>query len=70
VNYFLRQIAAEYNQPVKAMEKSAVEALQSYNWSGNIRELWNVVERLIIFSGATIGSEDIEHYVLPNGRKA
>lgn len=70
VNYFLRQIAAEYNQPVKAMEKSAVEALQSYNWSGNIRELRNVVERLIIFSGATIGSEDIEHYVLPNGRKA
>ena len=40
-------------------------ALQEYNWTGNIRELRNVVERLIILSGKTIGQADVENYVLP-----
>ena len=40
-------------------------ALQQNNWTGNIRELRNVVERLIILSGKTILLEDIENYVLP-----
>ena len=42
-----------------------MEALQNYNWTGNIRELRNVVERLIILSGKTISLEDVENYVLP-----
>jgi two-component system, NtrC family, nitrogen regulation response regulator NtrX len=65
VNYFLERIAQEYGQPIKQIEKKALEELQHYNWSGNIRELRNVVERLIILSGKTITVEDVETYVLP-----
>ncbi|HRD58775.1 MAG TPA: sigma-54 dependent transcriptional regulator [Ferruginibacter sp.] len=65
VNYFLEMIAQDYGQPTKQIEKKAIEALQIYNWSGNIRELRNVVERLIILSGKTISLEDVESYVVP-----
>lgn len=65
VDYFLDMIAAEYGQPKKIIDKDALEALKAYNWTGNIRELRNVVERLIILSGKTISLEDIENYVLP-----
>ncbi len=65
VNYFLELIAVEYGQPKKAIEKNAMEALQLHNWTGNIRELRNVVERLIILSGKSIGAEDVESFVIP-----
>jgi len=65
VEKFLEDIATEYGQPKKSIDKSAIEALQKHNWSGNIRELRNVVERLIILSGKTISSEDVENFVLP-----
>ena len=65
VNYFLEMIAEDYGQPAKTVDKKAMEALQAYNWSGNIRELRNVVERLIIFSGKAITFEDVESYVTP-----
>ncbi len=65
VNYFLELIAEDYGQPAKTVDKKAMEALQAYNWSGNIRELRNVVERLIILSGKTITIEDVESYVTP-----
>ncbi len=65
VNYFLELIAEEYGQPVKALEKKGMEALHQYNWSGNIRELRNVVERLIILSGKSITADDVAAYVLP-----
>ncbi|MEI7735095.1 MAG: sigma-54 dependent transcriptional regulator [Ferruginibacter sp.] len=65
VEYFLDIIAAEYGQPKKTIEPKAMDALQQYNWTGNIRELRNVVERLIILSGKTIALEDVESYVLP-----
>lgn len=65
VDYFLDIIAAEYGQPKKAVDKNAMDALQAYNWTGNIRELRNVVERLVILSGKTISLEDVESYVLP-----
>jgi DNA-binding NtrC family response regulator len=65
VDYFLDMIASEYGQPKKAIEKKALDALQAYNWTGNIRELRNVVERLIILSGKSISFEDVESYVLP-----
>ncbi|RYY70472.1 MAG: sigma-54-dependent Fis family transcriptional regulator [Chitinophagaceae bacterium] len=67
VNYFLEMIAEDYGQPAKQVDKKAMEALQAYDWSGNIRELRNVVERLIILSGKTITSEDVESYVTPKG---
>ena len=62
---FLEDIAAEYGQPKKVIEKKASEALEKHNWSGNIRELRNVVERLIILSGKSISADDVENYVLP-----
>jgi two-component system, NtrC family, nitrogen regulation response regulator NtrX len=65
VNYFLEMIAEDYGQPAKVVDKKAMEALQAYNWSGNIRELRNVVERLIILSGKAITAEDVESYVTP-----
>ena len=68
VKHFLEQVAHEYGQPVKAIDKDAMKLLQEYNWSGNIRELRNVVERLIIFSGNTIGLKEIESYVVPAKR--
>ena len=65
VDRFLEDIGTEYGQPKKAIDKRAVELLQKYNWTGNIRELRNVVERLIILSGKTITADDVENYVLP-----
>jgi DNA-binding NtrC family response regulator len=63
VDKFLEDIAVEYGQTKKAIDKKAVEALQQHNWTGNIRELRNVVERLIILSGKTITTEDVVSYV-------
>jgi len=65
VEKFLEDIATEYGQPKKSVDKAAMDALQKHNWSGNIRELRNVVERLIILSGKTISADDVENYVLP-----
>jgi two-component system, NtrC family, nitrogen regulation response regulator NtrX len=65
VEKFLEDIGTEYGQSKKSIDKKALEALQKYSWGGNIRELRNVVERLIILSGKTITSEDVENYVLP-----
>ena len=64
VNKFLEDIALDYGQAVKHIDANAMEALQNYNWTGNIRELRNVVERLVILSGKTITSVDIASYVV------
>lgn len=65
VDHFLDIIANEYGQPRKSIDDKAIEALKSYDWTGNIRELRNVVERLVILSGKAIMVEDVENYVLP-----
>jgi two-component system nitrogen regulation response regulator NtrX len=65
VEKFLQDIADEYGQAVKAIDSKAVEALKQHNWTGNIRELRNVVERLVILSGKAITAEDVANYVLP-----
>ena len=65
VNKFMEDIAAEYGQAKKAIDQKAIEALQEHNWTGNIRELRNVVERLIILSGKAISPDDVKSYVLP-----
>ncbi len=62
--YFLTEISNEYNQPVKQIDADAVKALQQYNWTGNIRELRNIVERLIILSDKKITKKDVEQYIL------
>src|SRR6476620_9369755 len=53
VSRFLEEIAEEYGQAKKTIDLKAMDALQNYNWTGNIRELRNVVERLVILSGKT-----------------
>ncbi|HQR93494.1 MAG TPA: sigma-54 dependent transcriptional regulator [Sediminibacterium sp.] len=65
VEKFLLDIASDYGQSPKTIDKKAIAALQAHHWSGNIRELRNVVERLIILSGKTIQVEDVKNYVLP-----
>jgi DNA-binding NtrC family response regulator len=65
VNHFLETIALDYNQPQKEIHPDAMKALQDYDWTGNIRELRNVVERLIILSGKLITPEDVNAYVQP-----
>lgn len=62
---FLQLIAEEYGQKPKTVDTDALKALQEYNWTGNIRELRNVIERLIILSGKSITLADVQRYVLP-----
>lgn len=65
VDYYIEKIADEYGQPKKPIDKNALDLLTNHNWTGNIRELRNVVERLIILSGKNITLEDVENYVMP-----
>ena len=59
VNKFLSDIAAEYGTKTKEIHTEAVQLLQKHSWTGNIRELRNVVERLVIMSGAEITTDDV-----------
>ncbi|GAB3019538.1 sigma-54 dependent transcriptional regulator [Niabella terrae] len=65
VDQFLEQICVDYGINKKSIDTAALKMLQSYNWTGNIRELRNVVERLVILSGKTIAGSDVESYVIP-----
>ena len=65
VNNFLSEICEDYGVARKEISDEALKALQDYNWTGNIRELRNVVERLVILSGKNITKEDVSTYVLP-----
>lgn len=61
--FFLEEICEEYGMPVKKISPRALLLLQQKHWSGNIRELRNVVERLIIMSGKEITEQDVEENV-------
>ncbi len=65
VEKFLSDICNEYGIALKQIDDDALKALQDNNWTGNIRELRNVVERLVILSGKKITMEDIRSYVPP-----
>jgi transcriptional regulator with GAF, ATPase, and Fis domain len=65
INRFLQDICNEYGVAKKSIDSDAIKMLQQYDWTGNIRELRNVVERLIILSGKTITNDDIRSYVIP-----
>ena len=62
VDYFAAQICAEQGIALKTFEPAAIKALQSKDWTGNIRQLRNVVERLIILAGNKITAEDVNLY--------
>jgi len=65
VDQFLEDICSDYGIAKKNIDENAIKLLQQYDWTGNIRELRNVVERLGILSAKTISGEDVESYVMP-----
>ena len=60
ISHFAEKIASEQGTAVKHFSKQAVKLLQEYDWTGNIRELRNVVERLIILGGSEISESDVQ----------
>ncbi|MCD8103209.1 MAG: sigma-54 dependent transcriptional regulator [Alistipes sp.] len=64
VEYFVEKISGEKGINTKHVDERAIEELKSLDWTGNIRELRNVVERLIILSGDQITLEDVRNYAL------
>jgi len=60
INHFASKIAGEQGIAPKAFSKSAIKLLKGYDWTGNIRELRNVVERLIILGGQEVTEEDVK----------
>ena len=62
VEYFAEQICGEQGIAKKTFEDGAIKSLQTKDWTGNIRQLRNVVERLIILAGSKITAEDVNLY--------
>ena len=65
VTNFMEIIAQDMGKPVPTFDPEAMETLQQYRWTGNIRELHNIVERLAIFCGDTITKDDVIHFGSP-----
>ena len=63
INYFTDQICTESGMPKKQFSPEAVRMLQDKSWTGNIRELRNVVERLMILGGNPVSPQDVKDYV-------
>ena len=63
IKHFAKQICDEYGSAVKTFDDKAIKKLQERAWTGNIRELRNVVERLIILGGQKITVENVESFV-------
>ena len=59
ITHFAEKIASEQGTAIKSFSKKAIQLLQEYDWTGNIRELRNVVERLIILGGNEISEQDV-----------
>ncbi len=59
ITHFANKIAEEQGNSLKKFSDAAVKLLQEYDWTGNIRELRNVVERLIILGGSEISEKDV-----------
>ena len=62
IEHFTSKIASEQGNAVKVFSKSAIKLLQEYDWTGNIRELRNVVERLIILGNPEISEQDVKMF--------
>ena len=65
VDYFVEQLSTEKGLLSRPFSPEAIKLLQEKSWPGNIRELCNVVERLLIFGGNPISAEDVKMYVIP-----
>jgi DNA-binding NtrC family response regulator len=66
LEHFNRRIGDDYGHPPKSFSPEAIRALQDYNWTGNIRELANVIERLYILCDQVVSEDDVRQYVYPN----
>jgi DNA-binding NtrC family response regulator len=66
VEYFNSIICNDYRLPPRTFTPEALAALQNNNWTGNIRELRNVIERLVILCSDKITEQDIESLVIPD----
>lgn len=60
IEHFSKKIASEQGTAQKSFSKKAIDLLKSYDWTGNVRELRNVVERLIILGGKEVSEEDVK----------
>ncbi|MDR0713367.1 MAG: sigma-54 dependent transcriptional regulator [Bacteroidales bacterium] len=67
-DHFIKQICDEYGMSLKNISEEAISALQKINWTGNIREFRNVIERLIILCGKTITAQDVNTFAQPISR--
>ena len=66
IDHFNKAICKEYGISPKRFDKVAIQLLQEINWTGNIRELRNVTERLLILSDKIVSAEDVRNFVLPS----
>ena len=64
---FLDEICGDYNMPVKKISEGAIQALKALPWTGNVRELHNMIERLIILSDKSITENDVIAFANPTG---
>jgi two-component system nitrogen regulation response regulator NtrX len=64
---FLDEICSEYGMPIKKIADGAMDALKRLPWTGNVRELRNMIERLIILSDKTITEQDVAAFANPGG---
>jgi DNA-binding NtrC family response regulator len=62
VDYFANKISQEQGNAKKNFSEKAIKLLQNYDWTGNIRELRNVVERLIILGGKEVSEADVKAF--------
>ena len=66
VGYFVDSISSEMGKSAPTFTQDAIEELQRYRWTGNIRELHNVIERLVILCGNEINGDDVRKFVVYN----
>jgi len=64
--HFLNLICQDHGIQTKSIDDAAVSALQNLNWTGNIRELRNIIERLVILSDQNITTDDVQRYANPS----
>ena len=62
VDDFIKTCCEEQNFPTKKISPAAIEELKKINWRGNVRELKNVIERLVILCGEEISADDVKMY--------
>ena len=67
--HFLTMVCSEHGVPRKSFAEEAILELQKTDWSGNIRELRNIVERLIILCDSVISGEDVKMFANPRGNR-